>query len=81
MTGSLSTVALLTAITAVVVALVTLGLTQAARRAGLAHPRTLAASVAVGMTVWLGAAMATARPKWSSRRLDGPHRRGGRSCP
>jgi hypothetical protein len=59
MTGSLSTAALLTGTTAVVVALVTLGLAQAARRAGL--PRTLAASVAAGMCLWLAAAAALAR--------------------
>jgi hypothetical protein len=58
MTGSLSTAALLTGTTAVVVALVTIGLTQASRRAGL--PRTLAASVAVGMIVWLGVTAALA---------------------
>ena len=52
MTGSLSTAALLTGTTAVVVALVTIGLTQAARRAGL--PRTLAASVAAEARQQLG---------------------------
>jgi hypothetical protein len=61
MTGSLSTAAPLTGTTAGVVALVTLGLALAARRAGLAHPRTLAASVAVGMTVWLAATAALAQ--------------------
>jgi hypothetical protein len=60
MTGSLSTAALLTGTTAGVVALVTLGLAQAARRAGLANSKALAASVAVGMTVWLAATAALA---------------------
>ena len=58
MTGSLSTL-LLTGTTAGVVALLTLGLAGAARRAGL--PRTLAPSVAAGMLVWLGLAAALAR--------------------
>ena len=61
MTGSLSTAALLTGTTAGVVALLALGLARAARRAGLAHPRTLAASVAVGLIVWLGATAALAQ--------------------
>jgi hypothetical protein len=61
MTGSLSTVALLTGTAAGVVALVTLGLDRAARRAGLAHPRTLAASVAAGLCAWLGATAALAQ--------------------
>jgi hypothetical protein len=61
MTGSLSTAALLNGTTAGVVALITLGLARAARRAGLAHPRTLAASVAVGMTVWLASTAALAQ--------------------
>ena len=52
MTGSFST-ALLTGTTAGVVALITVGLARAARRAAL--PKTLAASVAAGMIVWLGA--------------------------
>jgi hypothetical protein len=55
MTGSLSTTVLLTGTTAGVVALVTFGLAQAARRAGLPHPQTLAASVAFGMIAWLAA--------------------------
>ena len=59
MIGSLSTAALLTGTTAGVVALVTLGLAQAARRAG--RPRSLAASVAAGMIVWLGATAALAQ--------------------
>jgi hypothetical protein len=59
MIGSLSTVALLTGTTAVVVALVTLGITDAARRAGL--PKTHAASVAAGSCLWLGAAAALAQ--------------------
>ncbi len=59
MTGSLSTAALLTGTTAVVVALVTLGLAQAARRAGL--PRSLTPSVAAAMIVWLGATAALAQ--------------------
>jgi hypothetical protein len=59
MIGSLSTAALLTGTTAVVVALVTIGLARAARWAG--HPNTLAASVAVGMIVWLGVAAALAQ--------------------
>jgi hypothetical protein len=55
MTGSLSTTVLLTGTTAGVVALVTFGLAQAARRAGLPHPHTLAACVAFGMIAWLAA--------------------------
>jgi hypothetical protein len=61
MIGSLSTAALLTGTTAGVVALVTFGLAQAARRAGLAHPQTLAACVAVGLIAWLGATAALAQ--------------------
>jgi hypothetical protein len=61
MTGSLSTAALLTGTTAGVVALVTLGAAQAARRAGMTRPRTLAASVAAGLIVWLGATAALAQ--------------------
>jgi hypothetical protein len=61
MTGSLSTAALLTGTTAGLVVLVALGLAKAARRAGLARPKTLAASVAIGMTVWLAATAALAR--------------------
>jgi hypothetical protein len=70
-TGSLSTVALLTGTAAGVVALVTLGLDRAARRANLAHPRTLAASVAAGLSVWLGATAALAQSgvlgDWTTR--------------
>jgi hypothetical protein len=58
LTGSHSTDVLLTGTTAGVVTLVALGLAGAARRAGLAHPRFLAVSVAAGLIVWLGA-MAT----------------------
>jgi hypothetical protein len=58
MIGSLSTVALLTGTTAVVVALVALGLAHAAQRAGL--PKILAASVAAGFCLWLAAAAALA---------------------
>lgn len=58
MNGSLSTL-LLTGTTAGVVALITLGIARAARRAGLA--RYLAASVAGGMIIWLGVAAALAR--------------------
>ncbi|MDG3002300.1 hypothetical protein [Paludisphaera mucosa] len=61
MTGSLSTAALLTATAAGVVALVALGLAGAARRAGLAHPRTFAGSAAAAMVVWLAATAALAR--------------------
>ena len=57
MTGSLST-PLLMGTTTGVVALVTIGLARAARRAGL--PRSLAPSVAAGLIVWLGAAAALA---------------------
>jgi hypothetical protein len=60
MVASPSAAALLTGTVAVVVALVTLGLSRAARRSGLAQPRTLAASVAVGLVVWLGATAALA---------------------
>jgi hypothetical protein len=58
MTGSLSNL-LLTGTTAGVVALITLGLAQAARRAGL--PRSLALSVSAAMIVWLGATAALAQ--------------------
>jgi hypothetical protein len=61
MTGSLSTAALLTGTTAGVVALLAFGLDRAARRAGMSHPRTLAASVAAGLVVWLVATAALAR--------------------
>lgn len=76
MSGSFSTVALLTGITAAVVALVTLGLARAARRAGL--PPALAPSVAAGMIVWLGASAALARsgPSATGR----PSLRDGPSC-
>jgi hypothetical protein len=58
MIGSFST-ALLTGTTAGVIALSTFGLAGAARKAGL--PKTLAASVAVWMIVWLGATAALAQ--------------------
>ena len=61
MTGSLSTAALLIGTTAGVVALVAVGLARAARRAGLANPLTLAASVAAGLCVWLGGTAALAQ--------------------
>jgi hypothetical protein len=71
MTGSLSTVTLLTGTTAGVVALVALGLARAARRAGLTHPKTLAASVAAGLIVWLGVTGALAESgvlsNWAAR--------------
>ena len=54
MAGSLSAAALLTGAAAVLVALLALGLARAARRAGSAHSRTLAASVATGFVAWLG---------------------------
>jgi hypothetical protein len=70
-TGSLSTAALLTGTAAGVVALVALGIAGAARRAGLAHPRTLAASVAAGLIVWLAATAALAQSgflsDWTAR--------------
>jgi hypothetical protein len=53
MAGSSSTF-LLTGTAAGVLALLTLGLARAARRCGL--PRTLAAFVAAGIILWLGAA-------------------------
>ena len=58
MTGSLSTL-LLTGTTAGVVALLTLGMARAARKAGL--PGSLAPTVAAGMLVWLGIAAALAQ--------------------
>ncbi len=58
MTGSLSTV-LLTGTTFGVVALLTLGIGRAARRAGLF--RSLATSLAAGMVVWLVVAAALAQ--------------------
>jgi hypothetical protein len=71
MTGSHSTDVLLTGTTAGLVALVALGLAGAARRAGLAHPRALAASVAVGLIAWLGATAALAQSgvlsDWTAR--------------
>ncbi len=71
MTGSLSTTALLTGTAAGVVALVALELAGAARRAGLAHPRTLAACVAAGLCVWLCATAALAQSgvlgDWTAR--------------
>ena len=75
MTGSLSTAELLTGTTAGVVAVVTLGLAQTARRAGMKHPRTFAAFVAAALVVWLGATAALARSgvlgDWSARRRGG----------
>jgi len=69
MTGSLSTAALLTGTTAGVVALVTLGLARAGRKAG--QPRALAASVAAGMIVWLTATATLAQSgvlsDWTAR--------------
>jgi hypothetical protein len=59
-TGSLSTAELLTGTTAGVVAVVTLGLAQVARRAGMKHPRTFAAFVAAALVVWLSATAALA---------------------
>jgi hypothetical protein len=59
MIGSLTTVALLTGTTAVVVALITLGLARAAQRAGL--PKTVAAYVAAGFCLWLAVAAALAQ--------------------
>ena len=71
MTGSLSTAAPLTGTTAGVVALVALGLAGAARRAGMTHPRTLAAAVAAGLIAWLGATAALAESgllgDWTAR--------------
>jgi hypothetical protein len=61
MTGSLSTATLLTGTTAGVVALVALGVAMAARRVGMARPKTLAASVASGLIVWLGVTAALAQ--------------------
>ncbi len=58
MTGPLST-SLLTGTTAGLVALLTIGIGRAARRAGL--PRSLAPSTAGGMIVWLGVAAALAQ--------------------
>jgi hypothetical protein len=58
MIGSFST-ALLTGTAAGVIALSAFGLAMVARRVGL--PKTLAASVAVGMIVWLGVTAALAR--------------------
>jgi hypothetical protein len=67
MAVSPSAAALLTGTAAILVALVALALVRAARRAGLAHARTLAASVAAGMIVWLGATAALA---WSGVLAD-----------
>ena len=54
-----------------VVALTAVGLARAARRAGIAHPRTLAASVAAGLSSWLGATAALAESgllgDWTAR--------------
>ncbi len=61
MAGSLSAAALLTAAAVALVAFLALGLGRAARRAGLAHPRTLAVSVAAALVVWLGATAALAQ--------------------
>jgi hypothetical protein len=55
MAESLSAAALLSVAAAVLIALLALGLARAARRAWLAHPRTLAASVGAGLVAWLGA--------------------------
>ena len=60
MAGSLSAAALLSVAAAALVALLALGLARAARRTGLAHPRTLAASVAAALVAWLGATAALA---------------------
>ena len=49
MTGSLSTRVLLTGTTVGEVTILAFGLAMAARRAGLAHSKTLAASVAAGL--------------------------------
>jgi hypothetical protein len=59
MTGSISTAALLRGTTAGVVVLETLGLAHAARSAGV--PKNLAASVAAGLCLWLGAAAVLAQ--------------------
>jgi hypothetical protein len=71
MVGSSSATALLTGTAAVLVVLLTLGLARAGRRAGLVRPWTLAASVAVGLIVWLGATAALAQSgvlaDWSAR--------------
>jgi hypothetical protein len=71
MTGSHSTDVLLTGTTASVLALVALGLAGAARRAGLAHPRVLAACVSAGLIAWLGATAALAQSgvlsDWTAR--------------
>ena len=61
MAGSLSAAALLTGAAVALVAFLALGLGRAARRAGLAHPRTLAVSVAAALVVWLGATAALAQ--------------------
>jgi hypothetical protein len=70
MTGSLSTDVLLTGTTAGVVTILALGLAAAARRAGLAHPKIFAASVAAGLIAWLGGTAALAQSgvlsKWTS---------------
>jgi hypothetical protein len=60
MTGSLSTAVLLTGAAVALVAFLAFGLGRAARFAGLAHPRTLAVSVAAALVVWLGATAALA---------------------
>ncbi|HEV3259826.1 MAG TPA: hypothetical protein VG013_23360, partial [Gemmataceae bacterium] len=71
MAGSASATALLTGTAAVLVVLLTLGLARAGRRAWLAHPWALAASVAAGLIVWLGATAALAQSgvlsDWSAR--------------
>jgi hypothetical protein len=71
MTGSLSSDVLLTGTTAGVVTILAFGLAAAARRAGLAHPKIFAASVAAGLIVWLGATAALAQSgvltDWTAR--------------
>ena len=67
MSGSLSTAELLTGTTAGVVAVVTLGLAQTARRAGMKHPRTFTAfvwldepftAIATWPVIWIPALLA-----------------------
>ncbi len=57
--ASSSSTFLLTGTTAGVVALLTLGLTRAARKSGLPH--SLAPAIAAGIHLWLGAAAILAR--------------------
>jgi hypothetical protein len=61
LSGLLSPAALLTGTAVAFVVFVSLGLGRAARRAGLAHPQTLAVSVAAVLVVWLGATAALAQ--------------------